>query len=199
MLTFIGTGAIIGIVIAVIVVILIIWLVSWFIKTFNKLVKSRNKVRNSFSQIDVQLKRRFDLIPNLVETVKGYANHEKSILEEFAKARQMYQHAANTNNINEMADASNMITNTLSRLMIVKEQYPELKADTQFNKMMSELKDTEDKISYTRQFYNDVVLQHNNLVEMFPTSIVANMKNFKTEEFFKVNEAERENVKVNFN
>lgn len=199
MLTFIGTGAIIGIVIAVVIVLLIIWLVSWFIKTFNKLVKSRNKVRNSFSQIDVQLKRRFDLIPNLVETVKGYANHEKSILEEFAKARQMYQHAASTNSINEMADASNMITNTLSRLMVVQEQYPALKADAQFNKMMSELRDTEDKITYARQFYNDVVLQHNNLVEMFPTSIVANMKNFKTEEFFKANEAERENVKVSFN
>lgn len=198
MLTFIGTGAIIGIVIGVVVLLLIIWLVSWFIKTFNKLVKSRNKVRNSFSQIDVQLKRRFDLIPNLVETVKGYANHEKSILEEFAKARQIYQGASASNNINELADANNMISNTLARLLVVQEQYPALKADVQFNKMMSELRDTEDKISYARQFYNDVVLKHNDLVEMFPSSIVANMKNFKTEEFFKANEAERENVKVQF-
>ena len=198
MLTFIGTGAIIGIVIGVVVLLLIIWLVSWFIKTFNKLVKSRNKVRNSFSQIDVQLKRRFDLIPNLVETVKGYANHEKSILEEFAKARQIYQGASASNNINELADANNMISNTLARLLVVQEQYPALKADVQFNKIMSELRDTEDKISYARQFYNDVVLKHNDLVEMFPSSIVANMKNFKTEEFFKANEAERENVKVQF-
>lgn len=198
MLTFIGTGAIIGIVIGVVVLLLIIWLVSWFIKTFNKLVKSRNKVRNSFSQIDVQLKRRFDLIPNLVETVKGYANHEKSILEEFAKARQIYQGASASNNINELADANNMISNTLARLLVVQEQYPALKADVQFNKMMSELRDTEDKISYARQFYNDVVLKHNDLVEMFPSSIVANMKNFKTEEFFKANESERENVKVQF-
>ena len=198
MLTFIGTGGWIGIGIGVVVVLLIIWLVSWFIKTFNKLVKSRNKVRNSFSQIDVQLKRRFDLIPNLVETVKGYANHEKSILEEFAKARQIYQGASASNNINELADANNMISNTLARLLVVQEQYPALKADVQFNKMMSELRDTEDKISYARQFYNDVVLKHNDLVEMFPSSIVANMKNFKTEEFFKANEAERENVKVQF-
>lgn len=196
MLTFIGTGALIGIIVGVVILLLIIWLVSWFIKTFNKLVKSRNKVRNSFSQIDVQLKRRFDLIPNLVETVKGYASHEKSILEEFAKARQIYQGA---NSVAEKADASNMISNTLSRLMVVQEQYPALKADAQFNKMMSELRDTEDKIAYSRQFYNDVVLQHNNLIEMFPSSIVANMKNFKTEEFFKANEAERENVKVSFN
>lgn len=198
MLTFIGTGGWIGIGIGVVVLLLIIWLVSWFIKTFNKLVKSRNKVRNSFSQIDVQLKRRFDLIPNLVETVKGYANHEKSILEEFAKARQIYQGASASNNINELADANNMISNTLARLLVVQEQYPALKADAQFNKMMSELRDTEDKISYARQFYNDVVLKHNDLVEMFPSSIVANMKNFKTEEFFKANEAERENVKVQF-
>lgn len=199
MITLMSTGAIVGIVIGVVVLLLVIILVSWFVKTYNKLVKSRNRVRNSFSQIDVQLKRRFDLIPNLVETVKGYANHEKSILEEFAKARQMYQSAASANSVNAMADASNMLTNTLSKLMVVQEQYPSLKADAQFNKMMSELKDTEDKISYSRQFYNDVVLQHNNLVEMFPSSIVANMKNFKLEEFFKANEAERENVKVSFN
>lgn len=199
MITLMSTGAIVGIVIGVVVLLLVIILISWFVKTYNKLVKSRNRVRNSFSQIDVQLKRRFDLIPNLVETVKGYANHEKSILEEFAKARQMYQSAASANSVNAMADASNMLTNTLSKLMVVQEQYPSLKADAQFNKMMSELKDTEDKISYSRQFYNDVVLQHNNLVEMFPSSIVANMKNFKLEEFFKANEAERENVKVSFN
>ncbi len=199
MITLMSTGAIVGIVIGVVVLLLVIILVSWFVKTYNKLVKSRNRVRNSFSQIDVQLKRRFDLIPNLVETVKGYANHEKSILEEFAKARQMYQSAASANSVNAMADASNMLTNTLSKLMVVQEQYPSLKADAQFNKMMSELKDTEDKISYSRQFYNDIVLQHNNLVEMFPSSIVANMKNFKLEEFFKANEAERENVKVSFN
>lgn len=198
MLTFIGTGAIIGIVIGVLILLLVVILISWFIKTFNKLVKSRNKVRNSFSQIDVQLKRRFDLIPNLVETVKGYANHEKSILEEFAKARQIYQGASASRNVNELAEANNMISNTLSRLLVVQEQYPALKADAQFNKMMSELRDSEDKISYARQFYNDVVLQHNNLVEMFPSSIVANMRNFKTEEFFKANEAERENVKVQF-
>ena len=199
MITLMSTGAIVGIVIGAVVLLLVIILISWFVKTYNKLVKSRNRVRNSFSQIDVQLKRRFDLIPNLVETVKGYANHEKSILEEFAKARQMYQSAASANSVNAMADASNMLTNTLSKLMVVQEQYPSLKADAQFNKMMSELKETEDKISYSRQFYNDVVLQHNNLVEMFPSSIVANMKNFKLEEFFKANEAERENVKVSFN
>ena len=198
MLTFIGTGAIIGIVVGIVVLLLIVILISCFIKTFNKLVKSRNKVRNSFSQIDVQLKRRFDLIPNLVETVKGYANHAKSILEEFAKARQVYQNASASNNVNGLADANNMVSNTLSRLLVVQEQYPALKADAQFNKLMQELRETEDKISYSRQFYNDVVLKHNDLVEMFPSSIVANMRNFKTEEFFKAKEVERENVKVQF-
>ena len=182
-------GWIIG---AVVVVAIIVFVIV----TYNSLVQLRNKVKNAFAQIDTQLQRRFDLIPNLVETVKGYASHEKSILEEFAKARQIYQGA---NSVAEKADASNMISNTLSRLMVVQEQYPALKADAQFNKMMSELRDTEDKIAYSRQFYNDVVLQHNNLIEMFPSSIVANMKNFKTEEFFKANEAERENVKVSFN
>ena len=194
--TLLGIGGIIGIIVAVLLVII---LLVWFVNTYNKLVKSRNRVRNSFSQIDVQLKRRFDLIPNLVETVKGYANHEKSIFEEFAKARQMYQQAANASSVNGLAEASNMLTNTLSKLMVVQEQYPSLKADTHFAKMMSELKETEDKISYSRQFYNDVVLQHNNLIEMFPSSIVASMKNFKLEEYFKANEAERENVKVSFN
>ena len=144
------------------------------------------------------MKRRFDLIPNLVETVKGYANHEKSILEEFAKARQVYQNASASNNVNGLADANNMVSNTLSRLLVVQEQYPALKADAQFNKLMQELRETEDKISYSRQFYNDVVLKHNDLVEMFPSSIVANMRNFKTEEFFKAKEVERENVKVQF-
>ena len=113
--TFMGIGGIIGIIVAVLVVII---LLVWFVNTYNKLVKSRNRVRNSFSQIDVQLKRRFDLIPNLVATVKGYAEHEKSIWENFAKARQLYIDAAKENNIGKMADANNMITNTCFRLTV---------------------------------------------------------------------------------
>ena len=196
MLTFIGTGALIGIIVGVVILLLIIWLVSWFIKTFNKLVKSRNKVRNSFSQIDVQLKRRFDLIPNLVETVKGYASHEKSILEEFARARGAYQNA--NGDIDKMSEANNALTSVLTRFMAVSEQYPELKADAQFNAMINTLKETEDKIAITRQFYNDTVTSYNTLLQLFPNVIFANMFGFHDEKLFKASEEERKNVKVQF-
>ena len=181
-----------------IVVVLIIAIIGWFIGCYNKLVKSRNKVRNSWSQIDVQLKRRFDLIPNLVSTVKGYAAHENSILEEFAKARNVYSQASSSGDVAEMSKANNMLSSTLSRLIAVSEAYPELKADKHFTELMGELSKTEDKIAYTRQFYNDVVMTHNNLIEVFPGSIVASMFGFKQENFFEADDASRENVKVQF-
>ena len=143
----------------------------------------------------MQLKRRFDLIPNVVETVKGFAAQEKSILGDFAKARNLF---AQANSAPAMAEANNVLTNTLSRLIAVSEAYPELKSDTHFAKMMDELKDTENKISFTRQFYNDVVLSYNNTLQVFPNVLVANLFGFKQEEFFKVVEAEKENVKVDF-
>ena len=181
-----------------IIIVVVVLVVAFMISKYNLLVQERNKVKNAWSQIDVQLKRRFDLIPNLVATVKGYAEHEKSIWENFAKARQLYIDAAKENNIGKMADANNMITNTLSRLMVVNEQYPELKANENFKSLLGDLKDSEDKISFSRQFYNDIVLKYNNIVEMFPTNIIASIFKFKVAEFFKMNEAEKEAPKVEF-
>ena len=181
-----------------VVLVLIIALIAWIIGVYNKLVKARNRVKNSWSQIDVQLKRRFDMIPNLVETVKGYAKHEEGILGAFAKARDVYAKASDSNEIKAISEANDMLTGAISRLIAVSEAYPELKANTHFTQMMSELTNTEDKIAYTRQFYNDVVTTYNNLREVFPGSIVAGMFHFKEAELFKTDEASRENVKVQF-
>ena len=182
----------------IVVLIVAVLLVFWVISTYNKLVKERNKVKNSWSQIEVQLKRRFDLIPNLVETAKGYAKHEKSIFDEFAKARNVFAQANNNGNINEMAKANDALGGTLSRLIAVSESYPDLKADKNFTKLMEDLKVTEDKIAYSRQFYNDVVLMFNNLREVFPKNIIAKMFNFKKAELFKISEEESKNIKVSF-
>ena len=195
MLTFIGTGAIIGIVIGVLILLLVVILISWFIKTFNKLVKSRNKVRNSFSQIDVQLKRRADLIPNLVETVKGYAKHEEGTLTAVIEARNK---AVSANGVNNKIDAENELTGALSRLFALTESYPDLKANTNFMSLQNDLTDTEDKITYARQFYNDTAMNFNNLVEMFPSNIVAKMFGFKKYTFFAATEKEKEVPKVKF-
>ena len=165
-----------------VVAILIVALVALVINVYNKMVKGRNRCKDAFSQIDVQLTRRFDLIPNLVETVKGYAKHEESILEEFARARGAYQNA----------------NGDIDRFMAVSEQYPELKADAQFNAMINTLKETEDKIAITRQFYNDTVTSYNTLLQLFPNVIFANMFGFHDEKLFKASEEERKNVKVQF-
>ena len=162
---------------------------------YNSLVVLRNKVKDQFSQIDVQLKRRYDLIPNLVETVKGYAKHEKDTLEEVVKLRGSYGDAK-TNE--EKMKASNDLSLGISKLIAVAEAYPDLKANENFVKLQEDLKDTEDKISYARQFYNDTVLALNNKIEQFPSNIVANMFGFKQEAFFEADEKERENVKVEF-
>lgn len=172
-------------------VLILLYLVS----TYNVLVKLRNMVRDQWSQIDVQLKRRFDLIPNLVETVKGYAKHESGTLEAVIKARNTFL-SANTPEA-EMA-ANGELTKVMSKLFALSESYPELKANTGFLQMQNDLKEIEDKIAYARQFYNDVVLKLNNKVEMFPSSIVAAMFKFNKEKFFEAVEAEKENVKVQF-
>ena len=182
-----------------IIVLIILLVVGYLIKTYNVLVNLRNKVRNSWSQIDVQLKRRFDMIPNLVETVKGYAKHESEIFGAFAQARDMYNHATKTGNVGEAAKAEQGLEGALGRLLAVQEQYPESKANENFQSLMEQLNETEDKIAYSRQFYNDNVMGINNKIEMFPTNIVAGMFGFKQEPFFKVDETERENVKVSFN
>jgi LemA protein len=186
----IGLGIIVGIVVVI---------ALWVIGVYNTLVQSRNKVKNSWSQIDVQLKRRFDLIPNIVETVKGYAKQEKEIFMNFADARKMYDKGAKNENVGEMSQANSMLGQTLGRLAVVVEQYPVLKADQGFLKLQDTLKDTEDKISFTRQFYNDVVLSYNNRREVFPSNLIANGFNFKEAELFKLDDAvERKNVKVSF-
>ncbi len=182
-----------------VLLLIIVLVVSYLIKTYNVLVGLRNIVRNSWSQIDVQLKRRFDMIPNLVETVKGYAKHEKDIFGAFAEARNMYNHATKTGDVGEAAKAEKGLEGALSRLLVVQEQYPELKANENFQSLLAQLKETEDKIAYSRQFYNDSVMKINNKIEMFPTNVVAGMFGFKQEPFFRVDETERENVKVSFN
>ncbi len=184
----------IWLIIAVVIVIVLL-----FISVYNKLVKERNKVSNSWSQIDVQLKRRFDLIPNLVETIKGYAGHEKSILESFANARASYQAASEAEDVAKMAAADAQLGKAINVMVnAVKEQYPELKADKHFQQMMETLNDTENKISFARQFYNDVVLKYNNLREVFPNILIANMFGFKAADFYKVEEESKAAPKVSF-
>lgn len=182
--------------IALIIVGAIVLLIIGFIITnYNVLVVLRNKVRNQFSQIDVQLKKRADLIPNLVETVKGYAKHEKGTLEDVVKARNTYL-AANT--VEEKDKANKEMTSALNKLFALAESYPDLKANENFLDLQAQLKDVEEKISYARQFYNDSVLSYNNKVEMVPSNIVAGLFHFEKEKFFEASEEDRKNVKVEF-
>ena len=170
-------------------------IVLFVINTYNTLVGLRNKVKDQWAQIDVQLKRRFDLIPNLVETVKGYAKHESDTLEAVVKARNTYL-SASTPEAQMKADGE--LTQAITKLFALSEAYSELKANTNFVSLQNSLQETEDKIAYARQFYNDIVMKYNNKIEMFPSNIVAGMFNFKTQAFFEVNEEERQNVKVQF-
>lgn len=169
--------------------------VLYVIFVFNSLVSLRNQVKNSFSQIDVQLKRRNDLIPNLVEAVKGYMRHEKGVLENVTKARSAIL-AAKT--MGEKAKASNQLSQTLKSLFAVAEGYPTLKANENFLQLQEELSGTESKIAYARQHYNDVVMALNNNVQAFPSNILASMFGFRQEELFKAAESERKAVKVEF-
>lgn len=183
-----------GIIIGVIIVILLII----FIGTYNGLVGLRNQVKNAWAQIDVQLKRRYDLIPNLVETVKGYMQHERQTLEAVTSARNLAQSLSGAS-VADRAKAEGELSGALSRLLAVVENYPNLKANQNFLALQEELTSTENKISFSRQFYNDQVLRFNNKTQMFPSNIIAGMTGFKAGEFFEVkNEAEREAVKVSF-
>ena len=179
------------IIIAVIVFLLVIYVIG----TYNSLVGLRNKVNDQWSQIDVELKRRFDLIPNLVNTVKGYTKHESETLENVIKARNTYLTAGNRE---QAMEADGELTNAISKLFALSESYPDLKANENFVDLQSQLKDTEDKISYARKFYNDNALQLNNKIDMFPSNLIANLFKFTKVDFFKAAEAERENVKVEF-
>lgn len=182
---------IIGIVIGGILLIIIIW----FFTTYNKLINLRNKKDDQWSQIEVELKRRADLLPNLVETVKGYAKHESSTLEEVISARNTYLSA---NTPEDEMKASGAITDALSKLFALSENYPDLKANQNFLSLQNDLKETEDKISYARQFYNDAVLSYNNKVEMVPSNIVAGITNFKKATFFEVDNKDKEVPNVSF-
>lgn len=170
-------------------------IIVYVIGTYNGLVSLRNKVNDQWSQIDVELKRRFDLIPNLVNTVKGYASHESETLENVIKARNTYLSADSREG---QMNADGELTKAISKLFALAESYPELKANENFKDLQNQLTETEDKISFARKFYNDTALQLNNKVEMFPSNLVANIFGFKKAEFFKAVEAERENVKVEF-
>ncbi len=175
------------------VVLLVVALIA--MAAYNGLVSKRNKVANSWSQIDVQLKRRFDLIPNLLETVKGYAAHERQTFETVTQARTKYMSAGSHQ---DAMSANAELTQGLGRLMAVAEAYPELKANENFQELQRELTKTEDKITFARQFYNDVTMDYNNAVQMFPTNILANMFNFIEEPFFRVDENETATPKVKF-
>ena len=179
--------------VALIVIVILVILVAG---AYNGLVASRNRVKDQWSQIDVQLKKRADLSPNIVETVKGYAKHEKETLEDVVKAR----NALNTaSTVEDEMKANNQITGALNKLFALSEAYPELKANENFMSLQRDLKDIEDKISYARQFYNDSVMTYNNKVQMFPTNIIANIFNFKESKFFEIeNEKDKETPKVSF-
>lgn len=175
---------------------IIVLLVIWVIAIYNGLVRFRNQVKNAWSQIDVQLKRRHDLIPNLIESVKGYMKHEAETLE---RVTSMRTRAMGATGVGEKANAESMLTSALGQLQIAVENYPDLKANQNFLALQEELSSTENKISFSRQNYNDQVLFLNNKIEMFPSNIIAGMFNFNQEQFFEVeNEAERQNIKVSF-
>lgn len=178
---------IIGIALAAIV--LYLWL------TYNSLVVLRERIKEALSSIDVQLKRRYDLIPNLIETVKGYAKHEKTIFENVTKARASMMEAKTPK---EKAEANNMLTDTIKSLFAVAENYPNLKANENFLNLQEELTDTENKISYSRQFYNSNVLEYNTKIKMFPANMIAGQLGFKADEFFEAAGEEKKTVKVNF-
>lgn len=186
-----NTGTIILVAVIIIAVIILLYVVS----THNKLVELRNRVKDQWAQIDVQLKRRFDLIPNLVETVKGYTKHESETLENVVKARNTYLQASTPE---DQIKANNELSNVVSKLFALSESYPELKANTNFMQMQEDLKDVENKIASARQFYNDTVLQYNNKIEMFPSNLIAGIFNFKKETFFEAAASERENIQVKF-
>ena len=185
------------IVVWIIIGIVVVLLVP-FIMIYNGLVRRRNEVKNAWAQIDVQLKRRYDLIPNLVETAKGYMKHERETLEAVTNARNLAQQLTSAG-AGERAKAEGELSSALGRLLAVVENYPDLKANQNFLALQEELTSTENKISFSRQHYNDSVLRYNNQTQMFPSNVVASMTGFKASEFFEVTlAAEREAPKVSF-
>ncbi len=178
-----------------IVIVIVVILIVLLCIGYNQLIRLKNMVKDQWSQIDVLLKRRCDLIPNLVETVKGYATHEKETLEAVINARNK---SVTANSINDSTVANSELTNALNKLFALSEAYPDLKANTNFIDLQKNLKETEDKIAYARQFYNDTVLKYNNKVEMVPTNIVAVLFGFKKYDFFEISDEDRQVTKVKF-
>lgn len=179
-----------------IALIIVVVLVLYVVFAYNRLVTLRNRIKNAWAQIDVQLKRRYDLIPNLVETVKGYAKHEREVFEKVTEAR---ARAVGAGTVKDQSQAENQLTGALKTLFAVAENYPELKANQNFMMLQEELAGTEGKIAYARQFYNDNVMQYNILREKFPTNIIAGAFSFNPEDMFEIEvPAEREAVKVKF-
>ena len=174
---------------------IIVLIVLFVVLVYNGLIRARNNVDNSWSQIDVQLKKRSDLIPNLVETVKGYAKHEKDVFTQVTQAR---ANMLKAQTIGEKAKASNMISDALKSIFAVAEAYPQLRASENFKELQQELSDIEGKIAYARQFYNDSVLEYNNSIQVFPNSVLAGSMNFTKRDFFEEAEGERKPVKVKF-
>jgi len=181
--------------VSLVVIGLVALVIFWMIFTYNRMVTLRNRIDNAWSQIGVELRRRYDLIPNLVETVKGYAAHERETFEEVTKARQA---GIDAGTLQDRVQAENMITAALKRLFAVAEAYPELRATENFQKLQDELSGAEGRIAYFRQFYNDTVLMYHNLIQSFPSRIIAGMCNFRMREYFEIEEAARGPVKVDF-
>jgi LemA protein len=182
-------------VVVIIAVAVAVLLLLYLVVTYNGLVRARNRVDNAWAQIDVQLRRRYDLIPNLVETVKGYATHERETFQRVTEAR---SRAINASGVGEQAQAENMITGALKSLFAVAEAYPDLEANENFLELQEELSGTEGRIAYARQFYNDSVLRLNTKIETFPTNIVANAFNFEQREYFEADDTSRGPVTVQF-
>lgn len=180
----------------IIVIVILVLIAMFIISIYNSLVSLRNQVKNSWSQIDVELQRRFDLIPNLVETVKGYMNHEESVLTKVTELRSSW---SNASSVGEKATLENELSASLKSIMAVAENYPDLKANSNFMSLQEELSNTENKLSSSRNTYNNVTTAYNTKLEMFPSNIVANLFGFKQEELFKVeNNEAKQNVKVQF-
>ena len=179
---------------------LVVVVVAWLIATYNGLVKMRNRVKEAWSDIDVQLKRRYDLIPNLINTVKGYAKHEDKVFQQVTEARSQAMQAEKGGNAQESAQAENMLSGALKSLFAVAEAYPDLKANQNFLALQTELSDTENKIQASRRFYNGNTRDYNTKQEQFPTNLIASMFGFKPADFFEIeNEEEKKTPKVDFN
>lgn len=182
--------------ILIIVIAILVIIVFYFIGSYNGLVKLKNRAKEAWSDIDVQLKRRYNLIPNLIETVKGYASHEKEVFQKVTEARASAMQAQDPK---AKGEAENMLSNTLKSLFAVSENYPDLKASTNFLELQRELTDTEDKIQASRRFYNGNVRDLNTKIEIFPSNIIANMFNFKQMDLFEIEDAkEKETPQVKF-